>query len=409
MPTQTRGFFSCDFCSAVLDTLEEATEHEANCSKRPPQQASRPRGPPAFAPRYPPPGLPYGNMAPLSSAELERFGQQPHHHGTPHHGPLKLRALPLMGPERSPMIAPDDAVACQSIELFEAPPEIAADFDGSRSGGTPVVSKQVGIRCGHCATSNMASSYAIAFPASLGSIADNVRAIADNHLGTCQLIPPEIRDICKTSTKRRQEAANHEGRNASEEDERSRMALVDYCVGFCQHWGIINKQPFKGGVAFADTDMSPTRAETPAGHRGPPPGPYSGDRMGPPMPYDRMAYPPMRPGMPQIMGGPNDAIAPTPLQRRREAPIYSADRSEGGPPSGGYPTPFSHGHGEGGYGRDVQTPQQPNFEGKEGPTPRSASPSAHPSETSPGYNHYELPHNFPYYQENDRTWHCKFW
>lgn len=404
MPTQTRGFFSCDFCSIVLDTLEEATEHEASCQKRP-QQSHRPPGPPYYPSRHPG-GPHYGNMAPLSTAELERYGN-PHHYphgGTPHHGTIKLRALPLMGPERSGAISPEDVVACQNIELFEASPDIAADFDGSRSGGTPVVPKQVGIRCAHCATSNQASNYAIIFPASLGSIATNVRVIADNHLGTCQMAPPDIRDACKRAAKRRQEASSQERRNGGDEDERSRMALVDYCVGFCQHWGIINKQPFKGGIAFGDSEMPPgfppTPAETPASHRGPPSGPYSGERMGPPMSYDRMPY---RPGMPPMMGGPGDSIAPTPLQRRRDPPNYSADRSEGG----GYPTPYSHGpHGEGGYGgHEMQTPAQPNFEGKEGgPTPRSGHHPGHPQESPPGYGHYELPHNFPFYMESDRTW-----
>ena len=410
MPTQARGFFSCDFCSAILDTLEESTEHEANCPKRPPQ-THRPPGTQFYPPRFYPGGNPYGNMAPLSSAELERYG---HPQGTPHHGPMKLRALPLMGPDRSGSIAPEDGVVCQSLELFEASPEVAADFDGSRSGGTPVVPKQVGVRCAHCATSPAASSdYSCLFPGSLGAVSAIVRQIAENHLTTCRMVPHEIRDACKTYAKRRHEAANQEGRNAADEDERSRMALLDYCVGVCQHFGIINKQPHKTGIAFADSEMPgsgfpQTPGETPAGLRGPPSGPYSGERTGPPMSYDhRMGYPPpMRPGMPPMMGGPGDAIAPTPLQRRREPPMYSVDRSEGGQTSSGYPTPFSQGHhGEGGYGHDMQTPQQPNFDGKDGPTPRSAPPSGHPSDSPPGYsNHYDLPSNFPYYMESDRTW-----
>lgn len=368
-------------------------------------------------------------MAPLSSAEMESYGRPHHPHGTPHHGPPKLRALALMGPhDRGASVAPDDAVACQSIELFEASPDIAADFDASRTGGTPVIPKQVGIRCAHCATSPMASSdYATVFPSSLGSIATNVRLIAGNHLTTCRMAPPEIRESCGRAAKRRQEEGDQEGRHANDEDERSKMALLDYCVGFCQHMGIVNKQPHKTGISFADAEgppggpgLPPTPAETPANHRGPQGAPYSGERMGPPMTYDhRMGYPtpggPWRPGMPPMMGGPmgpGDAIAPTPLQRRRDrpegpgergAPIFSADRSEGPPPSVGY-TPYSHGPpgSEGRYGHEVQTPAQPNFEGKEGPS------SGHPGESPPGYNHYELPSNFPYYQESDRTWHCKF-
>lgn len=211
--------------------------------------------------------------------------------------------------------------------------------------------------------------------------------------------------------------------------------MLDYCVGFSQQMGIVNKQPHKTGIVFADGgggEMGPPpqhhhMAETPSAHRGPPPHPYSNERMGPPMSVDRMGYPTSggpphmgRPGPPMMGGhmGPGDAIAPTPLQRRRDrlgeggerSPPYSADR-EGGPPSTGYPTPYSQGPpGSEMYGQDgpgMQTPAQPNFEGKEGgsyPTPHSA----HPSEPSPGYSQYDLPSNFPFYQEGDRTWHCKF-
>jgi hypothetical protein len=338
--------------------------------------------------------------------------------------------------DRGSSISPEDGVACQSIELFEASSEIAADFDAGRTGGTPVVPRQVGIRCAHCATSPMASSnYSTVFPGSLGSIAANVRVIADNHLTSCRMAPPEIREACDRAAKRREGAENQEGRNKNEEEERSKMALLDYCVGFCQHMGIVNKQPHKTGISFADVEappggagLPPTPAETPAAHRGPPGAPYSGERMGPPPGYDhRMGYPtpggPWRPGMPPMMGGPmgpGDAIAPTPLQRRRDRPgpegqgerfppAYSADRSEGPPPPSGF-TPYSQGPpgSEGRYG--VQTPAQPNFEGKEGahPRPHSSPPSGHPNDSPPGYNHYDLPSNFPYYQESDSTWHCKF-
>ncbi len=395
MPTQSRGFFTCDFCGVACDTFEEASEHETQCSKRP-----RPR-------RY--------GMAPLSSNELEGYLM----HGTPHHGPPKLRVFALMGgSDRGSHLSQEDSIACQSIELFEASPENAADFDAGRSGGIPVVPRQVGLRCAHCATSPMASSsFSTIFPSSLGTLATSIRLIADSHIPTCRMAPPDIRETCDRAAKRRED--ENEGRNAIDDDERSRVALLDYCVGLCQHWGIVNKQPHKTGITFADGELPPTPAETPAMHRGSYGAPYSGDRMGPP--YDHRMFPTpggppySRSGMPPMMGGPigpGDAIAPTPLQRRRDRPegaergppMYSAERSEGEPPSTGYPTPYS----EGRYGHDVQTPMQPNFEGKDGPTPHSVPPSAHGSESSPGYNHYDLPSNFPYYQESDRTWHCKF-
>lgn len=446
MPTQSRGFFTCDFCGLALDTLEEATEHEYQCSKRP-QQAhlptttpSQPPGAPGTHP-YPPRGPPYGAMGPMSTAEMEAYGH-PHPHGAPHAagpgGVQKLRSVPLMGPnDRSSTLSQDDAVACQNIELFEASPEHVAEFDASRTGGMPVVLRQVGIRCMHLPKGGMdaTASYSTAFPPSLGAIAASVRMIADHHLAIDRHVPPEVRSVCERAAKKRQSmGATPEGRALQEEDERARMALLDYCVGFCQHMGIMNKQPHKTGIAFADTEgqpphpgAPPTPADTPGVHRGPGGAPYSNERMGPPMSYDRRTGyptpggPPM--GMQGMMGGPmgpGDAIAPTPLQRRRPGPadsadrsqMYSADRSDSGAPSTGYPTPYSQGPpgSEQGYGQEVATPAQPNFEGKDGayPTPRSAPPSAHPSESSPGYNQYDLPGNFPYYQETDRTWHCKF-
>ena len=38
MPSQTRGFFACDYCGRICDTLDEAKEHELHsCPKRPQQ------------------------------------------------------------------------------------------------------------------------------------------------------------------------------------------------------------------------------------------------------------------------------------------------------------------------------------------------------------------------------------
>eukprot|EP00934_Nitzschia_sp_Nitz4_P006698 Nitzschia sp. Nitz4//scaffold203_size38902//20654//24028//NITZ4_007661-RA/size38902-processed-gene-0.62-mRNA-1//1//CDS//3329541427//6688//frame0 len=447
MPTQERGFFTCDFCRLVCDTLDEATEHEYHCPKRPPGARPPAGGPPPsqYPPRHHLQGAasPYapGGMPPLSEAEA--YGGPPPHPQSasaamhaPFPPPYKLRAIALIGPnDRSTGISPEDTLACQSIELFEATPGHASEFDASRSGGTPVVPRQVGIRCVHCAKAQMPpSSYCIIFPASLGTVASSARLMADNHLSSCQVAPPEIRNSCDAAAKRRQPQGNMEGRNA-EEEERSHMALLDYCVGFCQHMGIVNKQPHKTGIAFADTEIPPmhpygppqTSAETPGSHRGG----YSADRMGPPM-YD----PRMSRGMMPMMGGaahnPTEPIAPTPLQRRRDRPgmesgeptpgMYSVDRSEASHTPGGYgmPTPYRqqdpHG-GEGGYASEVQTPVQPNFEGKEPsyPTPHSAQrpppggpPGGTPNESSPGFNPYDLPANFPFYQETDRSWHCKF-
>mmetsp|Transcript_89016 Transcript_89016/g.133476 ORF Transcript_89016/g.133476 Transcript_89016/m.133476 type:complete len:1274 (+) Transcript_89016:218-4039(+) len=431
MPTQSRGFFSCDFCGLSHDTYEEAKDHEVSqCPQRPPGNRAQPQpGPPPYY-RGPPP--PYGaGMGPLSGAEAEGY-PPPYGHGPPHHEhppypPYKMRSMPLMGPHDRANLSMEDSIACQNIELFEATPEHVADHDPSRSGGTPVVVKQVGLRCVHCSKSPLSSAgYSTVFPGSLGSIAASVRMVADNHLSSCSMAPPEIREACDRAANKRRREGDNEGRHGDDEEEGSRLALLDYCVGFCQQLGIVNKQPHKTGIEFADNGEMGQHygghpAETPNGPRGAPPHPYSAERMGPAS-AERMGYPGGPPGHRHggMMGGPmgpGEGIAPTPLQRRRdrpgegERPPYSAER-EGGPPPGGYPTPYSQGgppgseHYPGQDGAGVQTPQQPNFEGQEGqgyPTPHSAHEGG-----SPGYQQFDLPSNFPFYQESNRTWHCKF-
>lgn len=394
MPKQSRGFFTCDFCGFAHDTLEEATEHEqTQCTKRPPQPAHY-RGPP---PRY--------NNEPENSF----LGVA----ATPHHT-LRFRVVPLMGPnDNRTLVAKEDIPAVNSLDLFEAPPDLASLFDGS--GGTPVMTRQVGLRCSYCSTSKPNHKNTI-FPATLASIASDVRLIADNHLPNCEFAPDDIRDACLQAIRHRRESS----------DEQNRMNLVEYCVGFCRHLGITNKHPHKMGIAFADTEghlMPYTPSETPATLRGPPSGAmYSlGDRMGLPSSNEhRMGFPTVTRPMSMMGGhmmGPGDAIAPTPLQRRRDRPdptmdrgLYpnSAERSYAAQTPAGFPTPFSQGPpgSDGRYGQDVQTPAQPVFEGK-GQTPMSS----HRSESSSppqGYPAYDLPPNFPFYQETDRTWHCKF-
>ena len=426
MPTQSRGFWACDYCGLSCDTLEEAKEHEASeCQQRPPSQ--RP-------PSYHDSNNNNNSMAPLNAAvtaEMESYAQQQHQEA-PHSGgpPQKMHSIPLMGPHEVANLTMEDSIACQNIELFEATPEHAADDDANRTGGTTVVVGQLGLRCIHCARSPLSTaSYSTVFPGSLGSVAASVRMVADQHLSMCGMVPPEIQEACnRAANKRRRDAGEKEGRN--DEDDRSRLALLDYCVGLCQQFGVANKQPSKTGIVFSRNEHNMAHAETPGHGRAPPPHPHSADRMGPPISVDRMGYPTpvhtgqmMRPG-PGVMGGPmgpgGDPLAPTPLQRRRDRPgeqggqrqpqpPYSAER--GGMESGYPPTPYSQGHAGSDYGGpdpNVQTPAQPNFDGPEG---GSYPPSSQGPEGSPpdGYSsQYDLPSNFPFYQESNRTWHCKF-
>lgn len=389
--------------------MEEASEHEQlHCPERPPHVAQH-RSLPLSA--GPPPPYRYGEMEQAPT-------RYPVAAATPHpNAVLRFRVVALMGPnDQGSSVHQQDIPALKTLELFEAPPDVVAALEGGAS--APLTTRQVGLRCSYCASSKPDENNTI-FPTTMASVASEVRRITENHLQKCESIPSEVREACVEAVKTSTDS------KPGEKDPRE-MDLLDYCVGFCQHMGIVNKQPHKSGIAFADImEGSPspfTPAETPGTIRGPPSGPiYSnGDRLAFSAPRDsRFGYPAMvRPGAPFMTGqvlGPGDAIAPTPLQRRRDRPNASndrgpypasADRPDAAPTPAGYPTPFQ---GQPGRkdGQDFQIPAQPNFEGK-GQTPLS---SQQPEEPSPpqGYApHFDLPLNFPFYQETDRTWHCRF-
>jgi len=340
--------------------------------------------------------------------------------------PRKIKCFPMMNPqEQSLNITPEDNLACQSIEVFEATPDIIAEYTRSQTGSLKtVVPKQVGLRCLHCSRipqsapdSLSMGAYKMAFPASLASMADCVRLVADNHLVSCSVAPPEIQVACQRAlTKRRQEYGT-EGRNlafSGDDNDRTRATLIDFCVEFCQQMGIANKPQHKSGIEFVAADssaaMTPggmSEREAPSYERVVPPSTYF-DRMGYPTPYDFS-----RPG------GFGEPIAPTPLQRRRDRPVDQAiapSADEATPSSAGYPTPYStqkphHGSDYGGGNDEMATPAQPNFEGREGsgsyPTPQAGQKAIHGSPAD-YQQQYELPSNFPFYQESNRTWHCKF-
>eukprot|EP00980_Cylindrotheca_fusiformis_P011106 scaffold2553_cov138-Cylindrotheca_fusiformis.AAC.14 len=424
MPTQTRGFFSCDFCGLACDTLDEAKEHEIDhCPKRPAarQTPDTSRG---EAPRYPP-GAPPPNFRTMPPHPMDFPPSMP----PPMHPPsAKLtRSITLLGPhERTPM-SMEDSVACQNIELFEATPEDVEDGQEESN----VVARQVGIRCIHCAKLPPTASRSKVFPDSLGNIAETVRTVADNHLSACQRVPPEVREVCDRAANKRAREQGGEGRIGEDEgNDRDEMALIGYCVEFCHRLGVVNKQPHKSGIAFLDGgDLAhyPYPATTPlAAGRGPP-GPYSAERMGPPMSLERGHF--RTPGPPgshprggpfSMMGGPTgpEGIAATPLQSRRDRdgghdrPAgFPGDREAGPTPSGGYPGSFP-GAGPDSYGRPdvpgMQTPAQANYEGQGGTFPPSAQRN---DGTPPGYQEmpaYDLPANFPFYQESNGTWCCKF-
>jgi hypothetical protein len=332
----------------------------------------------------------------------------------------------------------EDSTACQNIELFEATGEEVAEH--SLRDGAPVVARQVGIRCIHCVKMPTTAAQSTLFPGSLGAIAASVRQIADNHLIACQRVPPEVREFCDRAASKRVREQGGQGTNDNEDEkDRDQIALIGYCVDFCHRLGVVNKQPHKSGIVFSDgPDMSQypplhPSATTPVAPRGGVPThghPFSADQMGPPMSMERMPF--QTPGLPtfiprgessSMMGGPvgTEGIAPTPLQSRRDRggqgterpPVYSAER-DGPPAPPDYSVSFPPvSDSADAFGRPdgpgMQTPAQPNYEGREG---ASYPLSAQRPESSPqGYQdmpQYDLPANFPFYLETDRSWHCKF-
>lgn len=416
----------------------------------------------------------YHRLAGLSAAAVASSGPAPTRDGAAGATAAaadssKLRFFPLMRPhERVPNLTFEDGMACLSIEVFEASSETIAEYDHIRTGGPPIVLRQVGLRCVHCARSHRPptlSPYSMTFPGSLASVADNVRVVADHHLVSCDMTPPETREACqRAAAKRQREARGVEDRTADIDNDRARASLIDYCVGVCQELGVSNKPQHKSGIEFS-TPSSSVLEESGVGSSGPratahgrggaPPPPLGYERMGPPgamsaaAALDRMGYPPHAGGVPPHFpaggrsgwgpGGmvvmPGDSIAPTPVQRRRDRPMEQILPPSGsGAPTpssmGRYPTPYSSQRlppgseyssagSRGGHG-DIPTPSQPNFDGREDereggmgiayPTPQSAQQMGGSGADSspPGYQQYDLPSNFPFYQERDRTWHCKF-
>lgn len=314
----------------------------------------------------------------------------------------------------------EDSLACQNIELFEATPEEASQF--SQQGKT-IVAKQVGLRCIHCSKKIPVAESSTVFPDSLGAIAAGVRMVADNHMVVCEGVPPEVRESCNRAARKRAQQQGGEGNVEDSGNDRDEMAIVGYCVEFCQRVGVGNKQPHKSGIEFAEgmEMLIYPPAATPVAPRGLS-GPFSADRMGPPMSMERMPFrtPGALASLPRggpMMGGPAgpEGIAPTPLQSRRDREgqgagqsVYPNAEREAAASSAGFPTPYQQGMSGGDYGAGMQTPAQPNYEGQDStPYPPSARTEGSPQ----GYQdtpQFELPQNFPFYQESNGTWHCKF-
>eukprot|EP00526_Cylindrotheca_closterium_P001634 CAMPEP_0113659758 /NCGR_PEP_ID=MMETSP0017_2-20120614/32535_1 /TAXON_ID=2856 /ORGANISM="Cylindrotheca closterium" /LENGTH=1119 /DNA_ID=CAMNT_0000574343 /DNA_START=167 /DNA_END=3526 /DNA_ORIENTATION=- /assembly_acc=CAM_ASM_000147 len=421
MPTQSRGFYNCDYCGIACDTPEEAKAHEFHCPKRPGGQpnnaAAAPSATPA-QPRYPPgampPSHPYLGMPPQ---EMEYPPSMMH----PMAMNPKDKCIALLGPHERTALSVEDAIACQNIEFFEPTAEEISQLNRN---GVNVVAKQAGVRCIHSGRIPATFTQSTRFPGSLGDIAKCVRTIADNHLSVNERVPPEVREACKRAASKREQ-----GEEGKDNDEME--ALIRHCVEFCGRMRIANKQPHKTGIEFVgapEMGQYPYAMSTPtAPGRMAGPGPYSADRYPPMMGMERMSFrtpgPPMpRAGPPPsaMMGGAAqgpEGISATPLQstRSREgAPgMYPGER-DGAPNQAGYPPQYPPGQGpSSSFGRPDgppggPNPSQANYEGQEqGQMPAQRQDGSPPS-GYPEMAQYDLPPHFPYYQERDRSWHCKY-
>ncbi|CAJ1926061.1 unnamed protein product [Cylindrotheca closterium] len=428
MPTQSRGFYNCDYCGIACDTPEEAKDHEFHCPKRAGSQPNNSSAPAPSAtpvqPRYPPgaimpPSHPYFNMPP-QEMEYPPAMMHPMAAMNP-----KEKCITLLGPHERTQLSLEDEIACQNIELFEVTADEIAELNRN---GVNVVAKQVGIRCIHSGRIPATAAQSTLFPGSLGDIAKCVRTIADNHLSVSERVPPEVREACKRAASKREQ-----GEEGNDSDQMA--SLIGYCVEFCSRLRIVNKQPHKTGIEFS---VGPEMGQYPAAYgmstpmvpgRMGGPGPYSVDRYAPMMGMERMSFrtpgPPMSRGGPPLsamMGGATqglEAVSATPLQsaRNREgAPgMYSAER-DGAPTQAGYPPQYPPGQGPpSSFGRPDGPPGGPNPSDAsyEGQAQEQGQMSAQRQDGTPpsGYSEmtqYDLPPHFPYYQERDRSWHCKY-
>jgi len=427
MPTHSRGFFACDYCGHLLDTLEDANEHEQQCSRA---VARRPLGhmsihpqhhqlnPPQQPPNYflqqqhrhgmagmgiltPGPAEavegyphPYARVAPFTgygsgippppgaaNTELP-YPPKPIARGGILPSSAQTRCFPLADypPDRATdILTMIDTTACQNIEVFEATPEIITGYERmSNSRDSRVVPRQVGLRCRNCGFGSNNKSGdprntvdgAIIFPNDLTSVGNDARRIADLHLISCTLTNSDVQSACRrAASKRHQRERGMVGMTVSNtnndvsEDRAYKRALVDYCIGICQRMGIVNKRNNKSGIEFTPTATAMGESSVQQHHT-------------------------------------EGSLAPTPLQRRHETTSTATPSTTA--VDGAYSTPFSASQNRplGTYGA---TPSQLNS-GVPGIRRSSSYPGTHP-----GQQPYGDPSvGFPFYQESDRTWHCRY-
>jgi len=297
------------------------------------------------------------------------------------------RCFPLADypPDRATdILTMSDTMACQNIEIFESTPEIIAGYESTSD--RPVVPKQVGLRCRNCGSGsnnnsgNPSSAVAcpIIFPEDLISVGESVRQIADRHLTSCRLTSPDVQSACqRAASKRLQRERGMIGMTADNtnnndgDDHASKTALVDYCVRICQQMGIVNKRNNKSGIEFSPTTGAITDSSAHQ-HR-------TGGSHG------------------------EETIATTPLQRRRETASTMTPSTMA--IDGSYPTSFAATQNRplavGGTYASTSAQLNSGIGGSRSGSSYLVSHSGHQPYADPSAS-------FPFYQESDRTWHCRY-
>lgn len=386
MPYQSRGFWCCDYCKLTLDSYDDAKQHEAEeCQKNPSksqqsqqQQQQQPHGyrqppfyqqqqiPSANNPAY----FPSGPMSPLATANANAPIKQEGGIYEP-----TSTAAPLMGlNETSPMNA-DDSLACQSIEVFEVSLAEASDTE-LRSQFPTMSAGHIGIRCRHCSGNpETLTKEATIFPSSLEIMADGVRTLLEQHLGHCTLAPVSAREMHQQAIEKRR--VNDQERGSSwQADERSRMAMRDWCHRFCQRQGIVDKGPNNAGLVFMQQTGPPVYSSQDPAVQG---------RAGTPLSRRRERPTPSMPGDYRGGAGGYEAYG-------QNTEGYYPAPSDNMPPLGGHPAGT-----EGSQGMPVSQQQQP----QESPSHRGYQ------QQQPGAP-MDAHDNFPFFQEPNGCWSCKY-
>jgi hypothetical protein len=298
-------------------------------------------------PRYPPPGA----MPPYETdPRTDSMPSASHYHSQMDYGPRKSRRVSLLGPQERANLSELDAVALQQVELFEAGDMYAADSSGNRTSPG-----QIGVRCLHCLNGPAADSFM--FPADLVLVGDLVRGLVRNHVCRCDLAPGDLKGFLKRTVER----------EPPHERDRNRKILTDFCARRCHQFGILNRFPGNTGIHFREAESSQQYPQMGGSER------YANETG----PSYGISYP----------------LHPNQMSsNRNRSPILI----EGQPPSMSphHASPPTH-----------ESPM---------PMPRNSRPSPYSGRNPEGFGpsgfrpNYDVPANFPFAEEPNGEWVCKY-